>query len=606
MRAGLVLLALLGARPALAQIPDPLRSPDSLRADSIRADSVARAREFAERFVAERNKGDVRLAVVPLATPAGPVPAGGRIVFMRDSVEWMQAQTLGDLIAQVPGTYLWRGGWLGAPELPNFRARGAGSVEYLLDGLPYVALGRDSVAVDPILLPLSMFDRVEIEQWPALLRVHLVTRRSDRLAARSLIGLGRGTNSLTRFLAQLETRRRSGLVFSVLADYYNSGEVPDVSLDGDYYRNTALLVQLGYVPDARKGVVAQLLRNGPRRLSPSGSEDAPDAVDARRNDYLVRGFLRSRDDGLGRSADVFIGLSQWNGEDDDIRQSVGHVGASVGLKTPTSSLGATAAWRSRWTPLDVRATASWTPSARVAVRAEGAYQLHSESRSATWVGAQASAGLAGPLGVQGSVRAGSILLTPAIADAEPQTVLDVQGAVTWESRLLGAQAGLARTDAFLPTAFPTFQTDVATIAPVPGLTWLTVRGRVTPFNWLSVQGWYETPLGATPEGQPIDHLVGEAEFRSKFLRQFRSGVFDMRFSIGWERWGTGILGSSADGVPLQQVPQNFFRFRGQVAIQSFTVFFERYNLANQVTGYVPGRRMFGNSTIFGVRWGFMN
>ncbi|HEX5634844.1 MAG TPA: hypothetical protein VFX50_16485, partial [Gemmatimonadales bacterium] len=106
----LVLLGLLagGAVPAVAQIPDPLRSPDSLRADSIRADSLQRVREreYDERYVAQQGKGDIRLPLVPLATPAGPLPAGSRIVFARDSVEWMQAQTLGDLLAQVPGSYL--------------------------------------------------------------------------------------------------------------------------------------------------------------------------------------------------------------------------------------------------------------------------------------------------------------------------------------------------------------------------------------------------------------------------------------------------------------------------------------------------------------------
>ncbi|HEX5633688.1 MAG TPA: hypothetical protein VFX50_10675, partial [Gemmatimonadales bacterium] len=490
--------------------------------------------------------------------------------------------------------------------LPNYRARGAGAVEYVLDGVPYVALGTDSLAVDPVWLPLSMLDRVEIETWPGQLRVHLVTRRNDRLAARSLIGLGRGTNSLTKFEAQLEMRSRKGLTFSLAADYYNTGDVPSVSSAGDFYRNTALWLQLGYVPSPRKGVVAQVLRGGPRRLSPTGDEAAPDAVDGRRNDYLVRGFLRSRDDGTGTGADLFLGLSSWDGADVEIQQTVGHVGGTLSLRGATSSASLTAAWRSRWTPLDARAQVAWSPAPAFSLRGEAAYQMHSESRSAAWVGGNVSLGLVGPIRVLGSARAGSILLTPAIADAESQSVVDLSGAVAWESRPFMLQVGITRTDAFEPTAFPTFSGTVQSIAPVPGLNWLSVKGRITPVNWLSVQGWFDTPLDVTPEGQPIDHLVGEAEIRSKFLRRFQSGAFDLRLSMGWERWGIGVMGMSPEGVVVNQTSQNYFRFRLQFAIQSFTAYLERYNMNNQVTGYVPGRPIFGNSQIFGVRWGFLN
>ena len=64
---------------------------------------------------------------------------------------------------------------------------------------------------------------MEIEPWPGLLRVFLYSRRYDRVAPRSLIGLGRGTNSLTRFQAQLEKRSLKKLGFGIAGDYYNSG-----------------------------------------------------------------------------------------------------------------------------------------------------------------------------------------------------------------------------------------------------------------------------------------------------------------------------------------------------------------------------------------------
>ena len=69
---------------------------------------------------------------------------------------------------------------IGRPEPVNYQARGAGSAEYYLDGLPYVPAGVDSLAVDPALFSISFLDRIEVERWPGLLRIYLFTRRHDR------------------------------------------------------------------------------------------------------------------------------------------------------------------------------------------------------------------------------------------------------------------------------------------------------------------------------------------------------------------------------------------------------------------------------------------
>ena len=285
-----VLSALAAATPAAAQIPDAVA--DSIRADSIRTDSLRRAEqaEYDERFLVQRRKGDERLAAHPRLGDDGPMADGLRMVFSRDSVAWMQAQTLGDVLAHVPGTYLWRGGWLGAAELPNYRARGAASVEYFLDGVPYQPLGPDSTTVDPASMGLSQLDRIEVERWPGQLRVLLYTRRHERLSTHSLIGLARGSNSLTRLQLELDARGRKGIIFGLGAEYFNSGVTP--GQPGDFYRNTPLWLQFGWTPSARRGVVLQLMRSTPRRLSATSIGDtlAPDALDGKRADWLLRGI----------------------------------------------------------------------------------------------------------------------------------------------------------------------------------------------------------------------------------------------------------------------------------------------------------------------------
>ena len=282
----LILLATLGATSrAVAQIPDPVA--DSIRADSVRTDSVLRAQkaEYDRRFLAERAKGEVQMPVHPRLGDEGPMADGFRMVFSRDSTVWTQAQTLGDLLALVPGTYLWRGGWTGAAELPNYRARGSGSVEYFLDGAPYQPLGPDSLGVDPATFGLSLLDRVEVERWPGQLRVLLYTRRHERLATHSLIGISRGTNSASRLQAELDARGRGGIIFALGAEYYNSGVTR--GQPGDFYRNFPFWVQFGYTPTARKGVVLQVMRTTPRRLSAVsiGDQSAPDALYGTRADW---------------------------------------------------------------------------------------------------------------------------------------------------------------------------------------------------------------------------------------------------------------------------------------------------------------------------------
>ncbi len=141
----------------------------------------------------------------------GPRPPLTRIVFTRDSIEWGHAATVSDLLTQVPGVYLWRGGYIGRPEPVSFQGRGGASAEYYLDGVPYVAAGVDSVVVDPALFSISLLERIEVERWPGQLRVHLFTKRHDRPAARSRIAIARGDDDLARYEASLERRYASGL-----------------------------------------------------------------------------------------------------------------------------------------------------------------------------------------------------------------------------------------------------------------------------------------------------------------------------------------------------------------------------------------------------------
>ena len=262
--------------------------------------------------------------------PAGPRPALTRIVFTRDSIEWGHAATVGDLLTQVPGVYLWRGGFIGRPEPVNFQGRGATSAEYYLDGMPYVAAGVDSIAVDPALFSISFLDRIEVERWPGQIRVYLFTRRHDRLAPRSRIAIARGDNNFARYEARLERRFPSGLGFALAADYLSS---PTASGSSSDYSNTQIWAQGSYIPSrqVRRAVPAGPL--APQAPARSSSRSATLERHDRRSGTRPRGPMpRSgwRSD-RGRTApgaglDLIYARSAWDGAglDQQINQIGGY------------------------------------------------------------------------------------------------------------------------------------------------------------------------------------------------------------------------------------------------------------------------------------------
>jgi hypothetical protein len=602
--AALLMLLAAPLQGQVQQLADSVRA-DSIRADSVRADSVARRQAIqTERYLSATAKNDTRVPPLPYIGAEGPRAIGARIVFTRDSMDWAMAQTLGDLVALVPGSYLWRTGWLGTAALPNFHARGATSVEYFLDGLPYVAAGPDSVAVDPSIFALSLLERVEIEPWPGSLRVYLYSRRYDRVAPRSLIGLGRGTNSLTLFQVQLEKRSVNKLSFGVAGDYYNSGRFSGGT--GSFYLNTQAWAQVSYVPSPRYGLVAQYVTLSPKRqdgVSPTTGGIVL-GVNGGRSDLFLRGFVRKRDDGLGPGLDLTIARTRFS--NDTVQQSIGSVTANASWRAPTLSATASAAYRTRWTLLDLGATAGWTPSARVGINASAAYQLLSSSRSNAWVGAQVSVSPFSHLVLRGSARAGSVVQAPSIELDTAQSILEGSASIGWDSRFLGVEVGITRTAAFDPIAYRETQLVAATITPSLATTWFLARGRINPTNWLSVDAWYSSPTDLAPVGQPPEHARVMGTIRSRFLRTFPSGAFDLKASIGFERWSAGVLGIRPDGSPLDLPAQMYLETLIELRIQSFSVYFSRANLLSEGPGYVPGFPVQPLATIFGIRWGFLN
>jgi TonB-dependent receptor-like protein len=588
----------------LAWLPRQTRAQvleDTLAADSLAADTA----KSTERYLQAMELAEVRVPVMPPLAPPGPRPALTRIVFTRDSLDWMSGATVGDLLVQVPGVYIWRGGFTGRPELVDFEGRGATSTEYYLDGVPYVAQGVDSIAVDPALFSISFLERVEVERWPGQLRVHLFTRRHDRLAPRSRVAIARGDRDFARYEGDLERRFPSGIGFGIAADYLSS---PTASGSSSDYSNTQAWGQASYVPSYRFGIQYQIIRSRPKRGAFTIADVTPNdtiglGYTATRTDAQFRLALRSREDGSGPGLDLIYARSAWDGA--GIDQQTNQVGGYATIRSPTFTVGASGFHRTRWTPLDVRGTLGWSPIVPFTASAEGVLQHHFGGRSSKYVALAAGLTPVRGLALTGTARLGDVVAAPSILADTAQRIRDYEVQLAWNRARLGLLASYTRTSAFNPFGFADF-VRIPTLAPSPEVEWLTVSARVAPLSWLTIQSWYSDPRRGTVDGVPPTHSLTTATIRSKFLRKFRSGIFDLKLQFGMEAWGTGTIGRDATGAPVTLKGATYFKSLVAIQLQSFMLYWDRGNLSATKLPYVPGFRLPAFGSNFGVRWEFLN
>ena len=105
---------------------------------------------------------------------------------------------------------------------------------------------------------------------------------------------------------------------------------------------------------------------------------------------------------------------------------------------------------------------------------------------------------------------------------------------------------------------------------------------------------------------PPTHSFTIATIRSKFLRRFSSGIFDLKLQVGMEAWGRGTIGRDASGAPIALRGATYFKSLVEFQLQSFSVYWDRGNLTGTNHTYVPGFTLPAYGSNFGVRWEFLN
>lgn len=547
----------------------------------------------------------------------GLLPAGSRMVFNRDSIEWSSAGSVAELLQQVPGLHLLRGYWIGTPQIPLYRGQVGTGIEYFLDGVPYLPIGDDSTTVDPSLLPLSFYESIEVERLPAGLRVHLFTRRHDRAAPRTRVAVGTGDLEISRYQGSLEKRFPSGLGFSGAFDFLSVGALA-TNRDNDY-QNTNAWLQASWVRGPRSGITVQYFLSGPIRRPGFASSLATDTIarplDESRRDLQARVYLRGRTDGLGSSLDLIASRTTWAVRDSALMprdslaahdRALTQIGAIAGYRTPVATASVSAFRRDDWTTLDLLAQGGFTPDDRFAVHVEAGQRRHSGDRSSKWVMGRGSLRLPLGLVVSAAWKVGDVVDQPMLEADSARKVDDRSVMVGWETRLLGLEAGYARTSAATPATNWTWPT-LGVVGRTGTAEWITAHARLTPKNWFTLDGWHSRTRGGTVvEGQPPTHSMVTAAIRSKFLRVYSSGFFELKAAATVESWGTGTLGRDSVGDPVILKGATFMRAQFQMQFGSFTAYWDRQNLLNQDREYAPGIRALAGANTFGIRWVFWN
>jgi hypothetical protein len=205
----------------------------------------------------------------------------------------------------------------------------------------------------------------------------------------------------------------------------------------------------------------------------------------------------------------------------------------------------------------------------------------------------------------GTARLGNVVAAPSILSDTAQRLRDFEASLAWDRERFGAEVRYTRTSAFNPFAYADFL-ELPSLAPSPEVDWLTASARVAPLRWLTLQSWYSDPRKGTVDGVPPTHSVSTATIRSKFMRAFPSGVFDLKLQLGMESWGQGTIGRDVLGVPVNLRGATFFTSLVEFQIQSFSLYWQRGNLSATKLTYVPGFRLPAFGSNFGVRWEFVN
>ncbi|MGH7699968.1 MAG: Plug domain-containing protein [Gemmatimonadales bacterium] len=532
--------------------------------------------------------------------PGGPLPPAARRVFDADSLRFSDIYTLADLLARIPGAYVARGGFYGQAEYALYAGRGAAGLEVFWDGVPYLALGRDSVFLDPARIPLAPLARVEVLPLPGVLRVYLVSRRQASTHATSSVRVVTGSREITRNTGSFARRWRSGAGVALVADWNSLQGALNSSSSA--FSGSDIWVGVEYVPNPRFGASYHQLTS---RWEREPEMTRVDKWHFKRRDGMLRFFVAPSGERPGPRFQLTLASTTVERDSAVPPLSTGQILLDASRTWARAHAALSTRLGDRRRPLELEARASWMPLRRVIVAGE--------ARRTRYVGDRighrlvGSAGLELPLGASLSGQAvwSDDVPAPLLVGEPPQNTLDLSWALRWERPWLWLELGGGRRDAFAPAGGPAGLKPVDSLGLAPATDYVRVAGALRPVPWLSVSGWYADALGGGADFEPPHQGRLSLTFFSRFLRVFRSGIFALRAEVAAESWSRG-LGGFDEAVRNELRGATFLDLNLQMQIGDVTALWVMRNAYGMRTGYVPQLDYPLGLQYFGVRWQFRN
>lgn len=585
-------LVALATRAAPAQVP-PVRDTTATR------DAAAPPPPDSARPAAV-------LQLLPFETAPGPLPPGARLVFTRDSLLWISGYTLADVLADVPGVFVARTGFVAQPAMAFYGNRGVVAVELFRDGVPVLPLGPDSVAVDPGRVSLIGLRRVEVERLPGLLRVYLVSERNELVGSRSLVRVISGDFKSGGYAGLFQHRWSSGLGLDLSADHF------DTQGDREPQRNARwfnLGARVDWTPTPRLSATADIRRLGFER---DPTDHAAGGVlpgrKETRTEALVRLVAAQRPERHGLGLELGLQTTSWSpdsGSADSAlpTRTVHRAFAGLGLRGTAGTIELRATAADHYTPTAATGRVAWMPWSGVVLAGDGSWERHTGDR--TSLRARGTLGLyRGPLSLVGDVVAADAVPAPMLPADTARTTLDFGGRAGFVTRHLALHGGIERRDAFEPPPMPSLPPFAQ--LPATGSATYAVADLMLKAGGWSLSGWISHPVrGDTAAFAPPTHSRLALTLRSKFWRTFRSGAFDIKAQIALESWGVGVAGLD-EGLPRALPGATIAEAFLEIQLVQFRAFYSFRNALRTEDWYVPGFSLFRALQTFGVKWDFQN
>lgn len=614
---------MVSAAPAAAQDP-VVRRDSTADTTAARRDSIARAE--AERLRLERQRALADTIKAPIARAEVPrtLSIGEPYAWDRNRLPSTGALTLGELLDRIPGVTSFRAGWISAPEMAALNGR-FGRVRIFLDGIELDPLSaRLNGQHDLSLVDMWNLEDANVEIGADELRVHLRSWRVLTTTPVTRIDIHTGdlqTNSYGGFYGR---RFSGGQVIQLGGNHYATTNRRTAEA-GDH---TSLWGRLG-VARGNWSADASLLRSG-RKFTERLFEEDPDAVAdtlptmngiwtvaiarfgwgdpsggpwfqalASQQSYSIRNPPRIEIDSIEGPGGGGPGGSQQRPDtievSNDTTRSRPQYLLTGGLTSGPFRVSAAGRVRQRLGKL------SMAPAVRVGYEA-GSLALsflgeRSPIDSIQRLEGSAYYNLGGRFALSGSVSR----FTP-IENATVPTSLGVRAEAGMRAGRMWLTVGALRRDtAFLPAAVAFDTGFVSGTQSASNGLFATMRGKFYRDVGLDVTATRYADAGLyRPQYETRSRIFVDSDMRAKFP----SGNLNILLAVTHD-YRSEALFPTATGV-LESSQYRIWSAELEVRLLTATISFQYRNFLGAEYQQVPGFTMPSITSIYGVRWTFIN